>query len=211
MKKSLNYRKILFSTGMTASLFYLLHVVLGGVLWKGYHHLLQPISDLTASGSPVRLPMLILTWIYGILILIFSLSFTVFESKKHSKPVFYGGIMMCFHYLISLTYGLFPEDLPNQATTLLGSLHIVITAIIVPFTILSPIFTGFGFRKEKKWKAFGDYSIISGILILIFGSLSAIFFIHKIPGFGFIERLNIGVLQLWVFIFSYKLTARCSE
>jgi len=208
MKITLNYKKILFSTGMIAAFLYVLHVVLGGILWKGYHHLLQPISDLTASGSPVKGSLLILTWIYGSLILIFSLSFTIFESRRHSKQVFYGGIMMCILYMISLTYGLYPEDLPNHATTFLGSMHIVVTAMIVPFTILSPIFTGLGFRKEKNWKKFGNYSILSGILILILGSLCALFYNHKIPGFGFVERLNIGVLQLWVFIFSYKLTTK---
>jgi len=204
----MNYKKILFSSGMFAVLFYMLHVVLGGLLWKGYNHLLQPISDLTATGSPDRKLMLLFSTIYGILMLIFAISFTILESKNHSKPVFYGGIILCFLYSISLAYGLFPEDLPNHTSTFTGSMHIIITVLIVPFTILSPLFTGLGFRKEKGWDSFGNYSIISGIFILIFGSLCAVFFIKKIPGFGLVERLNIGLLQVWVFMFSFKLTTK---
>jgi len=201
---TVNQKKLFLSTGMIAVLFYMLHVLLGGFLWKEYDHLQQPISDLTATGSPNRNLMLLLTSIYGVLAIIFALSFTMLECKKHFKLVFYGGVMLSVMYVISITYGLFPEDLPNQGMTFLGSMHIVITALIVPFTILAPIFIGLGFMKEKTWKSFGIYSFISGCLILIFGSLCAVFFIYKMPGFGLIERINIGVLQAWLFLLSLK-------
>jgi len=208
MQLTMNYKRILFSSGMIAVLFYVLHVVLGGLLWKEYNHLIQPISDLTATGSPDRELMMMLTLIYGILVFVFAVSFTIYESRNHSKTVFYGGLMLCALFLISLTYGLFPEDFPQQSSTVSGSMHIAITALIVPFTIMAPIFIGSGIWKEKNWKIVGIYSIISGILILISGSLCAVFFINKIPGFGLVERINIGVLQSWVFILSYKLTTK---
>lgn len=201
-------KKLLFSTGMMAVLFYVLHIILGGMLWKGYNHLQQPISDLTAASAPNRELMLMFTTIYGLLVIIFALSFTILESRKHSKSVFYGSILLSVMCLISITYGLFPEDLPNQEVTFFGSMHIIITAIIVPFTILAPILIGVGLKREKKWKPLGIYSITTGFLILIFGSLCAVFFINKLPRFGLLERINMGVLQAWLFIFSLKLSTK---
>jgi hypothetical protein len=198
-------KKILLLSGVLAVSIYALHVVIGGFLWKGYSHLQQPISDLTATGAPNKALMLLFTTIYGILALIFAVSFTISESKKHHKLVFWGGISFIILHFISITYGLFPQDLPDTAITFSGIMHIVITALIVPFTIVTPFLIGFGFKKEPNWKKFGIYSIITGIFILFFGGASGIFFAQKLPYFGLVERLNIGTLQLWTLLFSIKL------
>lgn len=182
-----------------------MHVIIGGFLWEGYSHLQQPISDLTASGAPNKTLMSLITLIYGTLAIIFALSFTVFESRKHHKFVFWGGISFIVLHIISISYGLFPQDLPNAETTLLGIMHIVITALIIPFTILTPILIGLGFIKVPVWKTFGIYSIITGIMIILLGGASGYFFVEKLPYFGLIERLNIGTLQLWTFLLSLKL------
>lgn len=199
------HKKLLYLTGAIAVLFYLIHVVAGGLLWKEYNHLQQPISDLTATGAPNRILMLILTTVYGVLALIFAFSFTLFESKKHHRIVIWGGFSFIMMHFVSILYVLFPQDLPGYETTFTGTMHLVITALIVPFTILSPFLVGFGLIKEPKWKSFGYYSIITGFLILIFGSLCGIFFTNKLPYFGWVERMNIGTLQLWTLIFSLKL------
>jgi hypothetical protein len=83
-------------------------------------------------------------------------------------------------------------------------MHLVVTALIVPLTILAPFFTGFGFLKEPAWKRFGQWSILTGLLILVFGGATAYLFVHKLPYFGLTERMNIGILQAWVFGFSNK-------
>jgi hypothetical protein len=197
----------LLRTGMLAVPVYVLHVLLGGFLWKDYSHLQQPISDLTAIGAPSRTLMLNLTSIYGVMALIFAISFSVFESMKHYKLVFLGGISFILMELVSISYGFFPQDLPGSEVTFEGTMHLVVTGLIVPFTILSPFLIGFGFIKELKWKSFGIYSIISGCLILIFGSLCGVFFANKLPYFGLVERINIGVLQVWTFMLSFRFSS----
>lgn len=194
----------LLRTGMFAVIIYLLHILLGGILWKDYNPLQQPISDLTATGAPNRIFISALTSIYGILALIFAFAFTIFESRKHHKLVFWGGISFILMQFVSISYGFFPQDLPGGEVTFEGTMHLVVTGLIVPFTILSPILIGFGFIKELKWKSFGIYSIISGFLILIFGSLCGVFFANKLPYFGLVERINIGVLQVWTFMLSFR-------
>jgi len=195
----------LMLSGMLSVVFYVLHVVIGGIKWKGYSHLQQPISDLTATGAPNRNLMLSLTTIYGFLALLFAVSFTILKSGEHHSLVFWGGISFIVLHIVSVLYLIFPQDLPGTKTTLKGRMHILITALIVPFTILTPFLMGFGFISEPQWNTFGIYSIITGILILVFGGTTAIFYAKKLPYFGLVERLNIGALQLWTFVFSLEL------
>ncbi len=198
----------LLSNGMLAVVFYFAHVLLGGFLWKGYSHFQQPISDLTATGAPNRDLLLVLTNIYGILALIFAVSFSIFEGRKYNKLVLWGGISFILMHFVSISYGFFPQDLPGNPTTFAGTMHLVVTALIVPFTILSPILIGFGLKKEQRWRKLGKYSIITGILIFVFGGLTGIFFANKLPYFGLVERLNIGTLQVWTFVLSYNISKK---
>ena len=203
MKLSLS--DVLMYSGVLAIAFYVLHIIIGGIKWKGYSHLQQPISDLTASGAPNRNLMLTLTTIYGLLALLFVVSFTVLKSSEHHSLVFWGGISFIVLHLVSLLYPLFPQDLPGAETSFGGRMHIYITALIVPFTILTPFLIGFGFISEPQWHTFGVYSIITGVLILVFGGTTAVFYAKKLPYFGLVERLNIGALQVWTFVFSLEL------
>lgn len=191
--------------GVVATLIYVLHVVIGGFLWKNYSHLQQPISDLTATGAPNRTLLLTLTTVYGIMVFLFAISFTFLERKKHNKYFIWGGICFILMHLISILYGFFPEDLPGSEVTYSGRMHIIITILIVPFTILSPLLIGLGLLKEKEWKSFAIYSMITSLVIVILGATSGIFYANKFPYFGIVERLNIGSLQLWTFIFSLNL------
>ncbi len=191
--------------GMAGALLYLLHVILGGVLWEGYNHLMQPISDLTAAGAPNQGLLSAFTWAYGACAILFGLSAWIYLKGFAPKLAQAGMLIFLIMQGISVLYGLFPEDLPGGTVTVAGSMHIVITALIVPLTILSPFLIGFGLRRVERFEGIGLYSIITGVVILVFGSLSAIFFANAIPYFGLVERINIGALQLWMFILSYRL------
>ncbi|MHC1774911.1 MAG: DUF998 domain-containing protein [Lentimicrobium sp.] len=201
----LNLRTILLSSGMLAVAIYFLHILIGGFLWKGYSHLQQPISDLTATGAPNRFLLLLFTNIYGVLALIFAISFTIFERKERHKLVFFGGISFIILHVVSISYSFFPQDLPGAEPAFAGAMHLVVTVLIVPFTILTPLLIGLGLKKEKASKTLGNFSLICGILIVIFGGLAGYFFAKGLPYFGLIERINIGTLQIWTFVMSYKL------
>jgi len=204
-------RTILLSSGMLAVVIYLLHVLIGGYLWKTYSHLQQPISDLTATGAPNRSLLLLFTNIYGGLALIFAVSFTFFERKDRHKLVFWGGVSFIILHIVSISYSFFPQDLPGAEPSFAGMMHLAVTFLIVPFTILTPLLIGFGLRKENEWKALGNFSLICGILIIIFGGLTGFFFAKGLPYFGLVERINIGTLQIWTFVMSYKLFTSMNE
>jgi hypothetical protein len=204
-------KNALFFTGILAVIVYFFHIVIGGILWHGYSHLQQPISDLTATGAPNRNFLLGLTTIYSFLALIFATSFTVLESKKHHKIVYWGGISFIILHTVSISYSFFPQDLPGAEPGFAGMMHLIVTVLIVPFTILTPLLIGFGLKKERAWKTLGNFSLICGILIIIFGGMSGFFFAKRLPYFGLVERINIGILQIWTFVMSYKLLASKHE
>lgn len=204
-------KTFLLSSGMLAVIIYFLHILIGGYLWKTYSHLQQPISDLTATGAPNRLFLLLFTNIYGGLALVFAVSFTFLARKARHPLVFWGGISFIILHVVSISYGFFPQDLPGAEASFAGMMHLVVTALIVPFTILTPLLIGFGLKKEKAWQTLGNFSLLCGILIIIFGALTGFFFAKGLPFFGLVERINIGILQIWTFVISYKLTTSKHE
>ena len=197
--------------GMVAVAAYVVHVVLGGFLWNGYSHLMQPISNLTASGAPYRELLGTILWFYAIPAILFGL-FSYLYMRRFTPRVSQGGMLLYLvMQIISFSYQFFPEDLPGAVPTFTGTMHLAITFLIIPLTILAPILIGIGFRKLKGFKGFGTYSIITGILIFIFGGTTAVFYAQKLPYFGLVERLNIGTLQIWTFLIALKLFCTDTE
>ncbi|MDW7657123.1 MAG: DUF998 domain-containing protein [Bacillota bacterium] len=115
-----------------------------------------------------------------------------------------GMLLFLAMHIISITYGLFPQDLPGAPVTFTGIMHLVVTGLIIPLTIAAPILVGKGLKKIASFKYYGVYSFITGILIFIAGGTTAIFFANKLPCFGLVERINIGILQLWMLVTSIK-------
>jgi hypothetical protein len=191
--------------GMVAVAAYILHVVLGGILWNGYNHLMQPISDLTATGAPDRALLQTILWFYAFPAILFGLCAYLYLRSFAPKVAQAGMLLYLIMQIVSFSYNFFPEDLAGSPATFLGTMHLAVTSLIIPLTILAPILIGAGFRRLEGFKGFGTYSIVTGILIFIFGGTTAMFFALQLPYFGTVERLNIGTLQVWTFLTALKL------
>ncbi len=195
--------KYLCIAGMVGPLAYLLHVVLGGALWPGYSHLMQPISDLTGAGAYDLALMNNILLLYGPPCIVFGFAAMMYLRSFAPKISQTGMLLYFLMQLVSILYNFFPQDVPG-VTTFAGTMHIAITFAIIPLTILAPIFVGVGIRKVAGWKGFGRYSIISGVILFIAGGTTAMIFANKLDYFGLVERINIGTLQLWTFIAAYR-------
>lgn len=194
-------KRWLVLSGLFSVVVYTLHVVIGGWLWHGYSHLHQPISDLTGSGAPNRLLMLVFTNIYGCAALLFAIVFAGYARQMPNRVAFAGSIAFVLLHVCSIAYSFFPEDI-GTTTTFNGAMHIAVTIAIVPFTIATPVLIGLGFRRQAGWGRMVQYSFITGGAIVIIGAATAIFFAKKLPYFGLVERINIGLLQCWTAILS---------
>lgn len=102
-------------SGLLGVLFYFLHILIGGILWSGYNHLIQPISDLTASGAPNRSILLIFTTIYGLLCIFFAINVVRYSKEYFNKLtligaiIFYVCILFQYHTIFSQKILLVPK------------------------------------------------------------------------------------------------------
>ena len=191
--------------GAVGALFYALHVVLGGILWEGYNHIMQPISDLTAAGAPDRVLLSRITLVYALCSIIFAVCAYLYLRSDVPRVTKAGMITFFAMQMVSLSYSWFPQDLPGAAVTFAGTMHLVVTGLIVPLTICSPLLIGLGLRKLPRFRNFAVYSIITSIMLFLAGGTTAMLFANKLPYFGLFERINIGSLQIWMLVFSLVL------
>ena len=198
-------KRFLLLAGAVGALAYVSHVVIGGFLWHGYNHLMQPISDLTGSGAPDRHALSVILYVYSFFSLLFGVAALLRFQTLKAKIALWGMILFLAMQCVSLSYSFFPEDLAGSGVTLLGTMHIVVTALIVPFTIGSPLVMGLGLRRTGGLRGLAVFSLICAVIIFCAGGASAIFFARKLQYFGLVERINIGTLQTWMFVSSVVL------
>ncbi len=191
--------------GMAGALAYALHVVLGGLLWKGYSHLEQPISDLTAQGAPDRALLTGITSVYALFSIIFAVSAFMYVRRLKIRLLSTGFILFILMHIVSASYNIFPEDLAGAPATFRGIMHWVVTGAIVPLTILSVLLIGLGFRRVKGFGGYSAYSIVTSAILFIAGGTTVFILSQGLGFFGLFERINIGSLQLWMFLVSLKL------
>jgi hypothetical membrane protein len=194
--------------GMVAPIIYVFHVVYGGLLWAGYSHIRQPISDLSATGAPDRDLLQGILYIYGILLVIFTIYAFLYFKKSDNKTIKVAMAIFITAQIVSISYGFFPEDLSGAEATFTGTMHLVVTGLIVPLTILTPFVSGIAFRKIEGFRSLSLYSYITTAIIFFVGGLTVILMANKSEVFGLFERINIGSYQLWIFIFALKLFRR---
>ncbi|WP_211272913.1 DUF998 domain-containing protein [Methanobrevibacter arboriphilus] len=193
---------------MVSVIFYFIHVFLGQALWKEYNPITTDISSLTAVGSPNAELIGIFTLIYGICAVIFAIGI-VRESfnKKYSHITKLGFIFLLAMTIISLIgYALFPLSPDKAALNFQNIMHIIITGITVLLTILFLFFIGIGFIKKEKFIKLGKISIITAILIIIFGTLNPISVALDLNILGLTERLVVFTLEIFIFFLSFIYT-----
>lgn len=191
--------------GMLGAAAYAFHVVLGGFLWKGYSHLMQPISDLTAQGAPDRELLTWITGVYAVFSIIFAVSAFMYVRKLKVRTLTTGFVLFILMHIVSASYNFFPEDLPGAAVTFRGIMHWIVTGAVVPLTILSVLLIGLGFRKIRDFRGYGIYSIVTSAILFTAGGTTVFILSQGLDYFGLFERLNIGSLQLWMFLVSLRL------
>lgn len=150
MRKSVNHY-FLFS-GFFGFISYLLHDILGSILYPGYEPARQAVSDLTALDSPVRDLAASLSNLYGLFSIMTMISIVWVLSNKGStlfKRASYTFLAM--HLLSSIGYGLFPLSTTGQPNTFTDIMHIyVVTIPVVLLSIVSLILFIMVGKKESK-------------------------------------------------------------
>jgi hypothetical protein len=192
------WRKALLICGVVSSLLY--GSMIWGIRYEGYSPISQVPSELTAIGAPTQALWARLGWIYTVLITAFGIG--VWRSARRHRAVrLVGGLMLAYASLGLL----WPfaamhqrEVLAAGGATLSDTLHVVLGAVTVFL-----MFLAIGFAATAFGKRFRQYSIVTIVVLLVFGGLT---FLEAprlqmnlpTPWIGQWERFNISVFLLWI-------------
>lgn len=193
--------------GALSALIYIIHVIMGGMLWDGYSHVRQTISELTGNGAPDAEMLRLFTLGYGILTIVFSAAvYVLFRKYKVERIARFGAILLLIMYTASLIgYSLFPLEQGGDVLTFGNYMHLAITAIVVITTVGALFAIGYGLWLTKDFQRIGLFTLACAMVIVLAGIASPIVLNNEWPFTGLIERFTVFTLQLWMFVLSLYL------
>ena len=194
------WRKALLVCGDASSL--LNAVMIWGIRYEGYSLISQVPSELTAIGAPTQPLWTRLGWIYSVLFTAFGIG--VWKSAGGNRALrLVGGFILAFASL-GLLWPFAPmhqrEVLAAGGGTPSDTLHQVLGAVTVFL-----MFLAIGFGATAFGKRFRLYSIVTVVVLLVFGGLTFLEAPHlqmnlPTPWIGLWERINISVFLVWVVV-----------
>ncbi len=195
--------QILVLSGVFAATAYILHAILGGLLWAEYDAVQQTISELTEAGAPHLELLLTLLLIYGILGLIFSVSFWRLLYKKFNPWVDVGAtLMMALFFLSFFGYLLFPLDDTTTRLNFQNSMHIFVTGNIVLSSIFSLLLLGIGLWRYPSQKKLALFLVVVSGVIVITGGFIGYSIGNQFKILGMIDRINIFSFEFAIIVLS---------
>lgn len=199
--------KIFIPLGMMGAVIYIVHTIVGQILWPEYNPITTDISSLTANGAPNAGLLRVFTLIYGICTILFVTGMIIKAFRKYRSLVRTGYIILLIMEITSLFgYGLFPLTGDKSEMNFQNMMHIIVTVIVVFTTIASGFFLAAGYLKQEKMKVVGRFTLVMAVLITLFGSLNPVGLGLKLDILGLTERLVIFSLQIMMFVLSFYYT-----
>jgi hypothetical protein len=194
-------RKVLLVCGILSSLLYAAMMFIAAMLYEGYNSASQTVSELSAIGAPTRPLWVLLAIPYTLLAVAFGLG--VWQSASGNRPLRVVGGLMLAHAVIGLFWP--PMHPRGIEPTLTDTMHIVFAMVTILLMMLA-----MGFGAVVFGKRFRLYSIVTMVLLILFGALTGL----EAPGIpanlptpwiGVWERINIGVFLLWLVVLAIAL------
>jgi phosphotransferase system glucose/maltose/N-acetylglucosamine-specific IIC component len=192
--------KFLLACGIISSLLYVAANIIVPPFYSGYDPASQTVSELSAIGAPTRILWAILVTPYILLMIAFSIG--VWKSAVGNRSLrVIGGLLIVYSFL-GLIWPFAPmhlrETIAAGGSTLSDTVHIALGAV-TEVLFLSAL----GFSTVAFGKGFRIYSILTFVVLLVFGILTFIdapnLSANKpTPFMGVWERINIGMFLLWI-------------
>lgn len=177
-------------------------VLTGGVLYDGYSHSTQKISELGGEGARYALLQNTNFVVLGLSIIGFSWAMAQVLGRPLIGPIALG----IFGLLSSIANGLLPCDVGCQGNTTVGQLHNItglfgfISAIVGIFVLTRR------WSEDPIWKSHVNPTRIAGLL----ATVGLVAFVTSessgaFAGSGIYQRIFVGVLLLWVAVTAIRL------
>lgn len=191
--------------GILAPVFYLLAVVIGGALTKGYSHTYNAISEITASNLNVPPITQILFASYNISLILFGIGAYLYLKTVQRRKIKIASVMLIIVGLLGIGMYFFPQDPRHMEMTFGMGMHLTLASLASLLTMLAIIFAGAGFKGDNVLKGFRVYSFITCAIVFITGGIAAASIANDASFGGVFERFTIGAFMQWVFVISLNL------
>jgi hypothetical protein len=190
--------------GLLAVFIYCAAVVLGGLLWPTYSHTLQPVSDLIATGSPVKSLLDPLFLLYNVLTATFAWGLRGMVRRTVQSARAWPGLAGAWALLVEAVAGVmtlaFPEGQGGAHSQIgpQGFAHILFAGISSVCTLLAIPLLGhwLAVQSAKVW--FRRFSIGAAVAVALTGVATAVAIGNRLPWGGLAERLTIGCFLVWL-------------
>ena len=194
--------KYLLVCGILSSLLYVAMNIFIPMQYPGYSSASQTVSELSAIDAPTRSLWVITGVVYTLLVVAFG--WGVWNSAAVNRKLRVVGSLIIIYGLLGIGWPLAPmhqrEVIASGGGTISDSMHIgfsIVTSLLMLLAI--------GFGATAFGKRFRFYSIVTILVLIVFGSMTAMD-APKLeanlptPMLGIWERILIGAFLLWVIV-----------
>lgn len=135
--------------GVISLLSYTAMVVFSPLAYPGYDWLSMAVSDLSAVGAPSAALAEQLNALFGPCAVVSIMAVCVGAAGCKSKALKIGiGFFAAMEWVTNVGYKLFPWVQDAEASSFQNMMHLVVTALVVLFSIVSLVLIAIGGRKE---------------------------------------------------------------
>jgi len=197
-------KKLLCSFGVIAPIWLLIGVTIVGLLYPGYSHINQAMSELHAIGSPVEnLSPIVNNYPLGILFIGFGI-FVVMQFQGLWARA--SGVMVILHGIGTIIAGAFPCDVGCNPESTLNSqqIHWLGAVVMLVTFLIAPAIWGF---LAKRLINAGWFGWFSGIVVVLQIALFPVIG-HALEtniNFGLYQRIAYGIPLVWLLILAILL------
>lgn len=196
-----NYkRKALLYCGIVSSVLYVAVNIIVPLQWEGYSLASRVPSELSAIGAPTSKLWAILATPYTFLMLAFG--WGVLKAEGENRRLRIAGKLLIAYGALGFIWPFAPmhlrETLAAGGGTFSDTLHKILGAVTNIIYLLA-----LAFSAAALGKRFRIYSIVTFVLVLVFGALT----FREMPGvgrneptplIGVWERIDIGLFLIWI-------------
>ena len=193
--------RVLSVGGIIGPVSYTIVVVVLGLLWPGYSHVTQAISELGGVGAPSAIIMNTAGFaLTGILIIVFAVGLYYGLDKGSGSKV--GPALVAVYGLGMFGVAFFPWDKVNLAS-FTSTMHSLIGWPQLIGLTLGLLVLAHTFKNDLRWNNYWVYTLSTGLLTAVF---IVIYVFIGVEGYmGVLQRIIIGAQLLWIEIVAIKL------
>ena len=210
---AIHKQKALLYCGILSSVLYFAINIIVPLQWNGYDLASRVPSELSAIGAPTAKLWAILASPYTLLMIAFGWGVMKAAGENHRLVI--AAKLLIAYGALGFIWPFAPmhlrETLAAGGSTFSDTLHIILGAVTNILYLLA-----LGFAAAALGKKFRVYSMVTFILVLIFGALT----FNEAPGvarneptplIGIWERINIGIFLLWIVVLAIVLLQKAPK